>query len=56
MLYRDFIKDVCNSMEKFANRHDSDEEINLFLLRNHLELILDDVKTEIKRVGLKETE
>lgn len=56
MLYKDFVKGVCNSMDQFANRHDSDEEINLFLLRNHLELILDDVKREIKRVGLKETE
>ncbi|MES5957489.1 hypothetical protein QCI42_29785 [Bacillus fungorum] len=43
-------------MNKFANRHDSDEEIDLFLLRNHLEIILSDVKAEIKRVGLKETE
>lgn len=56
MFYKDFVKGTCDDMNKFANRHDSKEEINLFLLRNHLELILDDVKREIKRVGLKETE
>ncbi|MDA2655872.1 hypothetical protein PDQ31_26635 [Bacillus cereus] len=56
MLYKDFVKGTSDSMNKFANRHDSDEEINLFLLRNDLEIILDDVKREIKRVRLKETE
>lgn len=52
MMYADFIDSVKKQLDEFANH----EKTDLFLLRNHLEIVLDDVKTEIVRQGLKETE
>lgn len=50
MSYLDFIKNVCKEMEKFANK----EELNLSLLRSDLQIILDDVKREIKKTNRNE--
>ncbi|MEC2873208.1 hypothetical protein ACIQHV_09245 [Bacillus bombysepticus] len=52
MMYADFMNSVKEQLTEFAKQ----EKTDLFLLRNHLEIVLDDVKTEIVRQGLKETE
>ena len=50
--YEGFIDSIRRQLKEFARN----EETDLFLLRNHLQIVLNDVKTEIKRQGLKETE
>ncbi|WP_460271862.1 hypothetical protein [Bacillus sp. NEAU-Y102] len=51
-MYEGWVDTIRRQLKEFSQQQPTD----LFLLRNHLGMILKDVEAEIKRQGLKETE
>lgn len=51
-MYEGWIDTIRKQLKEFSQQQTTD----LFLLRNHLRMVLRDVEAEIERQGLKETE